>query len=37
MVLVHNVWSGGAIAMVVTLVGWITLVLAFSGFRASAR
>ena len=26
MVLAHNIWSGGALAVVVTLVGWITLV-----------
>ena len=26
MVLAHNVWSGGALAVVVTLIGWITLV-----------
>jgi len=26
MVLSHNVWSGGAAAVIVTLVGWITLV-----------
>ncbi len=26
MVLAHNVWSGGALAVVVTLVGWITLI-----------
>jgi vacuolar-type H+-ATPase subunit I/STV1 len=26
MVLLHNIWSGGALAVVVTLVGWITLV-----------
>ncbi len=26
MVLVHNIWSGGALAVVVTLVGWITLI-----------
>lgn len=26
MVLVHNVWSGGALPVVVTLLGWITLV-----------
>ena len=25
MVLAHNIWSGGALAVVVTLVGWITL------------
>ena len=25
LVLAHNVWSGGALAVVVTLVGWITL------------
>jgi hypothetical protein len=25
MVLVHNVWSGGALPVVVTLVGWLTL------------
>lgn len=26
MVLAHNVWSGGALAMIVTLIGWITLI-----------
>lgn len=26
MVLAHNIWSGGALVVVVTLVGWITLV-----------
>jgi len=26
MVLLHNIWSGGAPAVVVTIVGWITLV-----------
>jgi hypothetical protein len=26
MVLTHNIWSGGALAVVVTLVGWITLI-----------
>lgn len=26
MVLAHNLWSGGAMAVVVTLVGWLTLV-----------
>jgi len=26
MVLAHNIWSGGALAVVVTLVGWTTLV-----------
>lgn len=26
MVLVHNVWSGGVLPIVVTLVGWLTLV-----------
>ena len=25
MVLVHNVWSGGALAVVITLLGWLTL------------
>ena len=25
MVLAHNIWSGGALAVVVTLVGWLTL------------
>jgi hypothetical protein len=25
-VLAHNIWSGGALAVVVTLVGWITLI-----------
>jgi vacuolar-type H+-ATPase subunit I/STV1 len=26
MVLAHNIWSGSALAVVVTLVGWITLI-----------
>ena len=26
MVLAHNIWSGGVLAVVVTLVGWITLI-----------
>ena len=26
MVLAHNIWSGGAVAVVVTLIGWITLI-----------
>jgi vacuolar-type H+-ATPase subunit I/STV1 len=26
MVLAHNIWSGGAVPVLVTLVGWITLV-----------
>jgi hypothetical protein len=26
MVLTHNIWSGGALTVVVTLVGWITLI-----------
>jgi putative exporter of polyketide antibiotics len=25
MVLAHNIWSGGALAVVVTLVGWVSL------------
>jgi len=25
MVLAHNVWSGGALAVIVTLIGWLTL------------
>ena len=25
-VLAHNIWSGGALVVVVTLVGWITLI-----------
>jgi vacuolar-type H+-ATPase subunit I/STV1 len=25
MILVHNVWSGGALPVIVTLVGWLTL------------
>jgi hypothetical protein len=25
MVLVHNIWSGGALVVIVTIVGWITL------------
>ncbi|MGA2920597.1 MAG: hypothetical protein ABSE28_05800 [Candidatus Sulfotelmatobacter sp.] len=30
MVLAHNIWSGSALAVVVTLVGWITLIKALS-------
>jgi vacuolar-type H+-ATPase subunit I/STV1 len=26
MVIAHNVWSGGALAVIVTLVGWMTLI-----------
>jgi hypothetical protein len=26
MVLAHNIWSGGALVVVVTLVGWVTLI-----------
>jgi hypothetical protein len=26
LVLAHNIWSGGALAVVVTLVGWVTLI-----------
>ena len=26
MVLAHNIWSGGALAVIVTLIGWMTLV-----------
>jgi hypothetical protein len=26
MVLAHNIWSGGALVVIVTLVGWITLI-----------
>ncbi len=26
MVLAHNIWSGGALAVIVTLVGWMTLI-----------
>jgi hypothetical protein len=26
MVLAHNIWSGGALVVVVTLVGWMTLI-----------
>ena len=26
MVLAHNIWSGGAVAVIVTLIGWITLI-----------
>lgn len=26
MILVHNVWSGGALPVIVTLVGWVTLI-----------
>jgi len=26
MVLVHNIWSGGALAVIVTLVGWLALI-----------
>ena len=30
MVLAHNIWSGGALVVVVTLVGWITLIKSLS-------
>jgi hypothetical protein len=26
MVLAHNIWSGGAVVVIVTIVGWITLI-----------
>jgi vacuolar-type H+-ATPase subunit I/STV1 len=26
MILVHNVWSGGALPVIVTLIGWLTLI-----------
>ncbi|MFI4889031.1 MAG: hypothetical protein ACHQIL_00715 [Steroidobacterales bacterium] len=26
MVLAHNVWSGGALAVIVTVIGWLTLI-----------
>jgi putative exporter of polyketide antibiotics len=26
MVLAHNIWSGGALSVIVTLIGWITLI-----------
>jgi hypothetical protein len=26
MILAHNIWSGGALVVIVTLVGWITLI-----------
>ena len=29
MVLAHNIWSGGALPVVVTLLGWLTLVKGF--------
>jgi putative exporter of polyketide antibiotics len=29
MVLAHNVWSGGALSVIVTLVGWMTLIKSF--------
>ena len=30
MVLAHNIWSGGALAVIVTLVGWMTLIKSLS-------
>jgi putative exporter of polyketide antibiotics len=30
MVLTHNIWSGGALVVIVTLVGWITLIKSLS-------
>jgi len=30
MVLAHNIWSGGALTVIVTLVGWMTLVKSLS-------
>ena len=30
MVLAHNIWSGGALAVIVTLVGWMTLIMSLS-------
>jgi vacuolar-type H+-ATPase subunit I/STV1 len=36
MVLIHNVWSGGAAAVVVTVMGWLTLLKGVA-FVAGAR
>jgi hypothetical protein len=38
MVLTHNIWSGGALPVIVTLVGWLTLIkgLAFLFFPPPA-
>jgi hypothetical protein len=30
MVLAHNIWSGGVLALIVTLVGWVTLIKSLS-------
>ena len=30
MVLMHNIWSGGALVVIVTLVGWMTLIKSLS-------
>jgi hypothetical protein len=30
MVLAHNIWSGGALTVIVTLVGWMTLIKSLS-------
>jgi hypothetical protein len=30
MILAHNIWSGGALVVIVTLVGWITLIKSLS-------
>jgi vacuolar-type H+-ATPase subunit I/STV1 len=35
-VLVHNRWSGGAVAVIVTLIGWLTLLKGILLFTASA-
>ena len=36
-VLAHNIWSGGALVVVVTLVGWITLIKSYSFYSCRLR
>jgi hypothetical protein len=37
MVLAHNIWSGGALVVIVTLVGWITLIKSHSPHYEKSR
>jgi hypothetical protein len=37
MVLAHNIWSGGALVVIVTIVGWITLLRACSCYSCRLR
>jgi vacuolar-type H+-ATPase subunit I/STV1 len=37
MVLAHNIWSGGALVVIVTLVGWMTLIKSLSFLFVSSE